>query len=191
MKTKTIRMIKKNEMIPVIIRPIRRSDIAVLVDLHLQFEAFLRILDPKRRHEAAGAFANRLKREGFGRNRAFCGYLATSQKRPVGYIFYHYGYDPDEMRGRVVYVIDLYVTNNIRNARIGSRLMEAVASNCRRVGGIDIYFGVWDRNKAAIAFYERIGARHNSEIMLYHWTKASWNIKTGRKDYSLKRVAHG
>jgi ribosomal protein S18 acetylase RimI-like enzyme len=168
-----------NERLPVIIRPIRRSDIPALVDLHMEFEVFLRILDPKRGSEAAGDYANRLKRDGFGRNRAFYGYLAILQNRPVGYILYHHGYDPDEMHGRVFYIIDLYVTDNARQSGIGSRLMEMVASDCKHIDGIEIYFGVWDKNKAAIAFYKRIGARHNSEIMLYHWPKASWIGKMG------------
>ena len=57
-------------------------------------------------------------------------------------LIYHTGYDPDEMQGRVLYIIDLFVTDRARGLGVGSRLMKAVAVECRKIGGIDIYFGV-------------------------------------------------
>jgi GNAT superfamily N-acetyltransferase len=163
------------------IRPIRRSDIEVLVELHQRFETYLKELDPKRKIEAPVAYESRLQRDGFGGNRAFQGYLAILAGQPVGYLFYHHGYDPDEMQGRVAYVIDLYVDPAARRHGVGRLLMEEVARNCGRKKGIDIYFCVWDRNKTAIAFYKKLRAQHNSQIMLFHWTRECWRTETKRR----------
>lgn len=32
----------------------------------------------------------------------------------VGYALYHYGFDPDEMQGKVIYLIDLFVSEKAR-----------------------------------------------------------------------------
>ena len=156
------------------IRPIRKADLTALVALHLQFEAYLRRLDPHRKLEPLAAFRSRLVRDGFGKHRAFHGFIALCNHNPVGYVFYHDGYDPDEMQGRVVYVIDLYVSDSQQRKGIGSDLMHAVASRCHRMKGIAVYFGVWDRNKGALSFYSRLGASHDPELLFFHWQDKQW-----------------
>ncbi len=159
---------------PVTVRPIRATDVPALVDLHQQFESYLKTLDPHRRAEALSVYQDRLRRDGFGGRRRFHGYLAVVGGKAAGYLFYHQGYDPDEMKGPVVWIIDLYVRQGERRRGVGTALMEAVAAQSKRLNAIDIYFGVWDRNKAAQAFYARLGARPKGEIVFHHWTKREY-----------------
>jgi GNAT superfamily N-acetyltransferase len=92
----------------------------------------------------------------------------------VGYLFYHEGYDPDEMSGRVIYVIDLLVSEEFRGSGIGTLLMKRVAALCRKIEGNDVYFGVWLKNKAAIKFYEKLGAEWVDEVPFMRWNSKKW-----------------
>ena len=172
---------------PVAVRPIRATDVAALVNLHEQFEGYLKRLDPHRRAEALSVYQDRLRRDGFGRRRKFHGYLAVVGGKAAGYLFYHYGYDPDEMKGPVVWIIDLYVRQVERRRGVGTALMEAVAARSKRLNAIDIYFGVWNRNKAAQAFYTQLGARPKGEIVFHHWTKSRWGQGRDRIPISGRR----
>ena len=159
---------------PCTIRRIRKSDIVALVDLHFEFERYLRSFDKKRKSEPRHSYEERLLHDGFGNHRSFNGLIAKDEKRAVGYAFYHAGYDPDEMRGRVLYLIDLYVLESMRKKGIGSQLMLSLARECRKMQGIDLYFGVWVKNKTATAFYKKLGAVLATEVPFMHWKKEIW-----------------
>jgi GNAT superfamily N-acetyltransferase len=156
------------------IRPMRKPDIDGIIGLHAEFEQYLLCLDPNRRCKSDEEFRGILIRDGFGRGRAFYGFVAERLTKKIGYILYHFGYDPDEMEGRVVYVIDLFVTAVERKLGVGSLLVEEVASMCRRSNAIDIYFGVWTRNRSARAFYKRIGASEKDDLPFMHCERAKW-----------------
>jgi len=156
------------------VRPIKRTDVDSLVQLHLEFERYLKAIDKSRPQYARNTYRERLINDGFGRARAFNGFIAIRDGLPIGYVFYHEGYDPDEMNGRVLYVIDLYVTKKERNSGVGRLLMNAVASTCIRIGGIDVYFGVWTKNKPAQMFYKKLGAIEVHDVPFMRWKKKQW-----------------
>ncbi len=70
---------------------------------------------------------------------------------------------------------------------VGTALMEAVAAQSKRRKAIDIYFGVWDRNKVARGLHARLGARPKGEIVFHHWTEAMWGQTWGRTTISSRR----
>ena len=163
--------------VKIYIKPIRKIDINDLLRLETDFEAYLKQLSKKpRKPFSLKRQAERILKDGFGKNRAFQGFIARKGNEAVGYILYHTGYDPDEMQGRVLYIIDLFVTDRARGLGVGSRLMKAVAAECRKIGGIDIYFGVWLKNKSAIKFYKKLGADWAKEVPFMHWDKSHWKI---------------
>ncbi len=163
------------EYTKIYIRPIKRTDVNDIVWLEKEFDEYLERLSKHRRKPfSTKNHANRILKDGFGKNRAFQGFIARRGNSAIGYILYHVGYDPDEMHGRVLYIIDLFVTDGVRGLGVGSRLMKAVAVECKKIGGIDIYFGVWLKNKSAIKFYKKIGANWVKEVPFMRWDKSHW-----------------
>jgi GNAT superfamily N-acetyltransferase len=150
--------------------PITKKDVPGIERLRDEFEGYLQSLSnrPRETHSTQERKA-RLLRDGFGKNRAFHGFVATRDGEALGYVFYHLGYDPDEMQGRIAYVIDLFVTRNSRGLGIGRRLMRKVARLCRRKGGKAIYFGAWRRNEGAIRFYKSLGAYRINDVPFMRW----------------------
>ncbi len=161
----------------ILIKPIKRTDINGVVKLHSEFEKYLKDLDSKYKIQSNKKFSQSLSKDCFGRKRYFNGFVAHKNNKPIGYILYHFGYDPDEMEGRVVYIIDLFVTQNERKKGTGSLLMNTVAAIGNRYGAIAVYFGVWIKNKEAIAFYTKIGAKLKHELPFMKWDKKMWNLK--------------
>jgi len=112
------------------IRDATAADAERVIDLYDEFNGYL--------HELGvgdGVDANltveRYRRDGFGPNPAFCGLIAESDGEVVGYLLYHFGYDT-ELADRVMYILDLYVTE---------------AQRMR-----------YKPNQAARAFYQHLGA---------------------------------
>ncbi len=108
--------------------------------------------------------------EGFGPEPAFSGIVAETNSGVVGYLLYHPGYDIDR-GGRIIYVLDLFVTAKARGKGIGRALMGAAADICRRAGGSELVWAVFLKNKLAMAFYENLGAEYLQQLdMTYmHW----------------------
>ena len=84
------------------VRPIKRIDVDGLVQLHMEFEKYLKAIDRSRPQLARSTYRERLINDALGKARAFSGFIASRDGMPIGYVFYHQGYDPDEMRGRVL-----------------------------------------------------------------------------------------
>src|SRR6185295_3919663 len=91
--------------------------------LAAEFQSYLRDLgDP-----ADFAWdATKYLRDGFGENAAFEGIVAEVNSSVVGYALYHFGYDTDRGQ-RLVYLVDLYVTERFRRLGIGEKLMQRIS----------------------------------------------------------------
>jgi len=105
-------------------------------------------------------------RDGFGVEPAFSGLVAEANGEVVGYLLYHPGYDIDR-GGRVLYIFDLFVREGARRKGAGRALMEKVADICRRAGGYELIWSMYEPNKLAKAFYEHLGAQYLPEDMVY------------------------
>jgi GNAT superfamily N-acetyltransferase len=157
------------------VSPLRKKDILEIDKLREEFESYLQKLSAKKRKAMSSRERKaKLLKDGFGRNRAFSGFVARKGKKMFGYIFYNFGYDPDEMTGRAVHILDIFVTESSRRLGIGAKLMKKVASLCDQNDIKDIYFAVWDKNKKATKFYKKLGAELIEDMSFMHWNKASW-----------------
>lgn len=97
----------------------------------------------------------KILKDGFWKNPQYRGYLAKLGAQPVGYILYHYGYDPDEMEGKVIHIIDLFVSEKTRGHGVGKLLMKQLQEKEEVMA---LYFWVWKKNHLAIDFYKKLGA---------------------------------
>ena len=98
-------------------------------------------------------------RDGFGPDPAFEGVVAEAEGGVVGFALYHFGYDSD--RGeRLLYLIDLFVSEAFRGRGIGEGLMERLAEVGRARGAELMAWSVLTENRPARRFYERVGARY-------------------------------
>lgn len=103
-------------------------------------------------------------RDGFGSNPAFLGIVAESGNEILGYLLYHPGYDVDYAI-RTLHVVDLYVQESCRGQGIGQALMKRAGEICRALGGKQLFWAVYEPNKLAINFYERLGARFTKDLL--------------------------
>ncbi len=113
------------------------------------------------RHEALGprAFnAATVRRDAFGRRRAFRVFVAEARGRLVGYASFAAGYNTD-IAARDLWLHDLFVQPAWRGRRVGHALVRAVAREAARRGLAGLEWGVRDSNRRALRFYRRLGAR--------------------------------
>jgi ribosomal protein S18 acetylase RimI-like enzyme len=73
--------------------------------------------------------------------------------------------DPAMVPRRRGHVEMLVVSAAHRRRGLGARLMEEVAAWARRQGAAELVLTVWDGNRAAEAFYERLGYRALSRVL--------------------------
>lgn len=135
---------------------LRRSHLEHILELQLEFEQYLQSLSSEKRPD----FDIEKKRSmflenAFGKRKSFSGYIAKTWDEIIGYVLYHSGFDPDEMQGKVIYVIDLFVSEKARGQWVGRTLISKLQSHPDSLG---LYFSVWKKNTSAIEFYESLGA---------------------------------
>jgi GNAT superfamily N-acetyltransferase len=144
-----------------IIRPAKPEDAESIGQLAKEFVDYLRSIGD----EAEQKFdAKIFLRDGFGSNPAFSGIVAEQGGEVTGYLLYHFGYDVDYAT-RTLHVIDLYVSENRRGQGIGQALMKEASEICRTVGATQLFWAVYEPNKSAIRFYERLGARFTQNML--------------------------
>ena len=146
------------------IRPAVREDARVVEGLATEFSNYIRSLGVP----AESSFdAESYLRDGFGPNPAFSGLVADTEAELLGYLLYHLGYEVDDA-ARVLYVIDLYVRRDSRRQGVGRALMEEAANVCRRLGGSQVCWSVYEWNPPAFTFYESLGASYTKDQRLMH-----------------------
>ena len=156
-------------MVKIEIVPARKSDAIDVFRLQKEFDAYLQSLTVKKRKNYAQKRQKAFMRYGFGKKRLFYTLIAKKGGVPVGYLCYHFGYDPDEMLGPVIHVVDLFVSSYVRGQGVGKLLMKRAADICKKKGGFAVYFCVWGKNKSAIKFYKKLGAAFDKEAPFMHW----------------------
>ena len=71
-----------------------------------------------------------------------------------------------------IYMKELYVDENYRGQKIGEQLMNALKTEAEQNNSSQIKWTVAPWNKVGVKFYERLGARENTE-----WLNYEWNLK--------------
>jgi ribosomal protein S18 acetylase RimI-like enzyme len=114
---------------------------------------------------APGLSGQDVRAEGFGANPRFRVLLAERNGQPAGYALFFPAYDTDHAE-RGLYLQDLYVVPEARRLGAGRALMAAVARACAADGGCYVFWNARPQNRAALAFYRRIGARREPTVTL-------------------------
>ena len=144
------------------IRPACLEDSADVARLSAQFADYLRSLGD----ECPGPLTEQAyRRDGFGPNPRFSGFVAETGERLVGYLLHHPGYDVDRS-APVTMIIDFFVDPSMRRLGLGRRLMEEVAKKARAAGSIELIWAVYRSNRLAYDFYEAFGAEHIDDLTL-------------------------
>ena len=137
------------------IRVATENDADQVVALYGEFTQYLQALGDS---TDARLTAEIYRRDGFGENPAFSGFVAELENEVVGYLLYHFGYDT-ELAARVMYIMDLYVAERHRMQGVAASLMTAAESIARDHGVMEILWSVYKLNPRARKFYEKLGGK--------------------------------
>jgi GNAT superfamily N-acetyltransferase len=105
--------------------------------------------------------------------------LAVDEDRPVGFALFFHNFST--FLGRPgIYLEDLFVVPEERGSGIGRALLEHLARLAVDRGSGRLEWAVLDWNRDAIAFYERLGARPNSDWTVYRLTGEALTTLAGQ-----------
>lgn len=138
------------------ILPLNISHLDSILDLYWEFGGYLNSIAKQDTgiHDRESQ-KNRYLHYAFSKNPSFTGYVAKLDGAIVGYAMYHYGFDPDEMQWKVIYLIDFFVSEKARGHWVGRALIEKLQSH---EDSLWLYFWVWKKNISAIGFYKKMWA---------------------------------
>ncbi len=106
--------------------------------------------------------------------------LAVDEDRPAGFALFFHNFST--FLGRPgIYLEDLFVVPEERGSGIGRALLEHLARLAVDRGCGRLEWAVLDWNRDAIAFYERLGARPNSDWTVYRLTGEALATLAGQK----------
>lgn len=144
------------------IRAARAEDAFAVGALARQFADYLRALGHTSEFRLT---AETYLRDGFGERPAFAGLVAEEDRRVIGYLLYHFGYDSDRA-ARTLDIADLYVERTKRNQGVGRALMAHAADIARQADAEELVWAVFHSNDLAATFYKRMGAQRIHDIFL-------------------------
>jgi GNAT superfamily N-acetyltransferase len=103
--------------------------------------------------------------------RVFCD-IAEWDGEPAGFALWFYNFST--FRGRCgIYLEDLFVRPEHRGRGIGKALLSRLARRCAEEGLARLEWAVLDWNAPSIAFYESLGARPQSDWIVYRLTEGA------------------
>jgi GNAT superfamily N-acetyltransferase len=145
------------------IRPAEASDVPTLADLIRQLSRY-----EKLEHEVSMTeemLANGL----FGPRQYAEAVLAEEEGRPVGFALFFHSYSTF-LAQPGIYLEDLFVLPEHRGHGVGRALLRHLARLAVERGCGRLEWAVLDWNEDAIRFYERLGAKPNSEWTTHRLT---------------------
>jgi GNAT superfamily N-acetyltransferase len=146
-----------------LIRPAEAEDVPIIAELIRELARFEKLEDDVTMTE------ERLAESLFGQHRYAETLLAEDDGTPVGFaLFFHNFSTFLGLPG--VYLEDLFVVPEHRGRGIGRALLRRLARVAVERGCGRLEWSVLDWNRDAIGFYERLGARPNSEWTVYRLT---------------------
>jgi GNAT superfamily N-acetyltransferase len=143
----------------VVVRPATREDAPIIHRFCVALATF------EGEPDAVSATPETLARDGFGTHPKFASLLAEVSDRPVGFALYTFNYSVWEA-SRGIFVEDIWVEPDVRQAGVGRALMAALARECREKGYGRIDLNVLHWNPAR-RFYESIGCQHIESWLPY------------------------
>jgi ribosomal protein S18 acetylase RimI-like enzyme len=157
--------IQPDQTMNIEIRQSTANDAAAIGSLAAEFQSYLHELGDETDFDWDAA---KYLADGFGKDPAFEGLVSEVDSRVVGYALYHFGYDTDRGQ-RLVYLIDLFVSQPFRRAGIGDKLMQCLSGVGRSRRAEYIVWSVLKANPLAARFYERLGARVAPNLHFMLW----------------------
>ena len=142
------------------IRPAERADVPLIAELIRGLARF-----EKLEHEVSMT-EERLAENLFGRHRYAETLLAEEEGVPVGFALFFHNFSTF-LAQPGIYLEDLFVVPEQRGHGVGRALLKELARLAVERGCGRLEWSVLDWNREAIGFYERLGAKPNSEWTVY------------------------
>jgi GNAT superfamily N-acetyltransferase len=142
------------------IRPAERADVPVIAELIRGLARF-----EKLEHEVTMT-EDRLAAGLFGERRYAETLIAEQDGEPVGFALFFHNFSTF-LAQPGIYLEDLFVLPDHRGGGIGRALLKELARLAVERGCGRLEWAVLDWNRDAIGFYERLGAKPNSEWTVY------------------------
>jgi GNAT superfamily N-acetyltransferase len=142
------------------IRPAERADVPLIAELIRGLARF-----EKLEHEVSMT-EERLAENLFGRHRYAETLLAEEEGVPVGFALFFHNFSTF-LAQPGIYLEDLFVVPQQRGHGVGRALLKELARLAVERGCGRLEWSVLDWNREAIGFYERLGAKPNSEWTVY------------------------
>jgi GNAT superfamily N-acetyltransferase len=114
----------------------------------------------------------------FGERRYAETLIAEDEDEPVGFALFFHNYSTF-LAQPGIYLEDLFVVPEHRSRGIGRALLERLAQVAVDRGCGRLEWSVLDWNRDAIGFYERLGAKPNSEWTVYRLTGEALHALAG------------
>ena len=92
--------------------------------------------------------------------------MAEEDSKPVGFCLYFFNYSTF-LAQPGLYIEDLYVSPQFRSKGYGLKFLQYLAQEAHQKGCGRMEWSVLDWNEGAIRFYERLGARAQSDWKVY------------------------
>jgi len=142
------------------VRAAERADVPVIAELIRGLARF-----EKLEHEVSMT-EERLAENLFGRHRYAETLLAEEEGVPVGFALFFHNFSTF-LAQPGIYLEDLFVVPEQRGHGVGRALLKELARLAVERGCGRLEWSVLDWNREAIGFYERLGAKPNSEWTVY------------------------
>lgn len=142
------------------IRPGERSDVALIAQLIRDLARYEHLEDQVTMTE------EKLDRVLFGDRRYAETLIAEEDGKPVGFALFFHNFSTF-LAQPGIYLEDLFVVPEQRGTGIGKALLEKLAQLALERGCGRLEWAVLDWNESAIGFYEKLGARPNSDWTVY------------------------
>lgn len=142
------------------IRAGERADVPLIAELIRGLAEYERLADEVKMTE------EKLERTLFGERRYAETLIAEEDGRAVGFALFFHNFSTF-LAQPGIYLEDLFVKPEHRGSGVGRALLEALARTAVERGCGRMEWAVLDWNESAIGFYERLGARPNSDWTVY------------------------
>ncbi|EAC4040923.1 GNAT family N-acetyltransferase [Listeria monocytogenes] len=91
-------------------------------------------------------------------------YFAFHQEAIAGYLKLNIGdAQTEEIAGNTIEIERIYVLKSFQKKGLGKELFNQAIEIAKEVGAEKIWLGVWEKNKNAIQFYEKLGFIKNGQ----------------------------
>lgn len=138
-----------------IIRPGKKSDIPQVFDLIKELAEYEKALDK------VSNTVEKLEEDGFGPNPVYELFVAEIENKIVGIALTYYRFST--WRGKVMYLEDLIVREQMRRKGIGKKLFDMVLDHAKVTRCVGLSLQVLDWNDLGINFYKKYNMEFDDE----------------------------